>query len=167
MPTEETQEKIEELEAQIIENSNLKTQNVFKIFETQPIWEDYEFEAEKLERQTTLFDESKLTPDDLQSLLITWKTNDGIALTEDLVKKDFGGYSGYYGQNKLYLMDKGFTTENLKEILLKIDRDKNFNPTSIIAFGYHFESKHLREIAENVKTYSNKKNVDVDFVIRY
>lgn len=167
LPTEETQEKIEELEAQIIENSNLKTQNVFKIFETQPIWEDYEFEAEKLERQTTLFDESKLTPDDLQSLLITWKTNDGIALTEDLMKKDFGGYSGYYGQNKLYLMDKGFTTENLKEILLKIDRDKNFNPTSIIAFGYHFESKHLREIAENVKTYSNKKNVDVDFVIRY
>lgn len=167
LPTEETQEKIQELEEEITQNKNQQTQNVFKIFETQPIWEDYELEVDKLDSQTKLFDESKLTEDDVQSLLITWKTNDGLALTEDLKPVDLGDYTGYYGQDKLYLMHKGFSTENLKEILLKIDQDKSFNPTSIIAFGYHFESKNLREIAENVKSYSNKKNVDVDFIIRY
>lgn len=167
LPTEENKEKIEELKEEINQNERVITQNVFKIFETQPIWEDYEFHAKKLDAQTELFDESKLTEEDIQSLLITWKTNDGIQLIKDLTTIDLKGYTGYYGQDKLYLMDKGFRTENLKEILLKIDRDKNFNPTSIIAFGYHFESKHLREIAENVKTYANKKSVDVDFVIRY
>lgn len=167
LPTEETQQKIEELEEEIQQNKEVQSQNVFKVFETQPIWEDYEFEAEELTAQTKLFDESKLSKDDVQTLLTTWKTNDGLELTEDLTAIDLKGYIGYYGQNKLYLMDKGFSTENLKEILLKIDQDKAFNPTSIIAFGYHFESKNLREIAENVKSYANKKNVDVDFVVRY
>lgn len=167
LPTEEILEKIEELEKEISQNESLKNQNVFKIFETNPIWEDYEFEAKEQHEQIKLFDESNLTAEDIQSLLITWKTNDGLVLTEELLKVDLQGYSGYYGHGKLYLMDKGFTTENLKEILVKIDEDKSFNPTSIIAFGYHFESKSLREISENVKSYSNKKNVDVDFIVRY
>ena len=52
-------------------------------------------------------------------------------------------------------------------LLEQIDSDKTFNPTSIIAFGYHFESKNLCELAENVKSYTNKKNIDIDFVTRY
>ncbi|MCC6549957.1 MAG: hypothetical protein IT279_07810, partial [Ignavibacteriaceae bacterium] len=39
--------------------------------------------------------------------------------------------------------------------------------TSIISFGHHFDSKNLRELSENVKSYSNKKNIDIDFIIRY
>jgi hypothetical protein len=41
-------------------------------------------------------------------------------------------------------MDQGFKTENLVKLLEKIDKDTNFNPTSVVAFGYHFESKNLR-----------------------
>ena len=165
LPTEETKNEIERLE-------NLKTQNNFKIFETTPIWDDYDFEADEQNPQQELFDESKLTEDDIKALLITWKTYDGIALTQELEKIDLSpelveGYTAYYGNGKLYLMNKGFTTDNLKILLGKIDSDKKFNPTSIIAFGYHFESKNLREISENVKSYSNKKNIDIDFITRY
>ena len=114
-----------------------------------------------------MFDESKLTEDDIKALLITWKTYDGIALTQELEKIDLSGYTAYYENGKLYLMDKGFTTENLKNLLEKIDSDKKFSPTSIITFGYHFESKNLRELSENVKSYANKKNIDIDFITRY
>ena len=160
LPTEENQAEIERLEL-------CKTQNSFKIFETTPIWEDYDFEADEQNPQQELFDESKLTEDDIKALLITWKTYDGICLTQDLEKIDLSGYLAYFGNGKLYLMNKGFTTDNLKILLKKIDSDKKFNPTSIIAFGYHFESKNLREISENVKSYSNKKNIDIDFITRY
>lgn len=160
LPTEENQ-------AEITKNLKLKTQNSFKIFETSPIWEDYDFESTELDNQTKLFDESKLTADDIKALLTTWKTYDGIALTQELEKIDLSGYTAYYGNGKLYLMDKGFTTDNLKNLLEKIDSDKKFNPTSIIAFGYHFESKNLRELSENVKSYANKKNIDIDFITRY
>lgn len=158
-------EKIKQLKAEI---KALKNQDLgFKIFETMPIWEDYNFEADELTEELSLFDESKLTEDDLKALLITWKTYDGIPLTESLQAVDLGGYTAYYTSDKLYLINKGFKTENLKALLEKIDSDKKFNPTSIIAFGYHFESKNLREIAENIKSYANKKNIDIDFITRY
>ncbi len=139
----------------------------FKIFETTPIWEDYNFEAEQFDSSQTLFDVGKLTEDDIKALLITWKTYDGIPLTQDLESFDLGGYTAYYGNGRLYLMNKGFTTESLKALLEKIDTDKHFEPKSIIAFGYHLESKSLREISENVKTYNNKKKSDIDFITRY
>jgi adenine-specific DNA-methyltransferase len=139
----------------------------FKIFETIPIWEDYNFESEELEKQTSLFDESKLTKEDIKALLVTWKTYDGISLTEIDQKTDLNGYKAHYCNEKLYLMDKDFKTENLKILLEKIDSDKGFNPTTIIAFGYHFESKNLREVSENIKSYANKKSIDIDFITRY
>ncbi len=165
--TKETKTEIKKLEKQITDNLQLKTNNYFKIFETMPIWEDYDFEADELDEHLKLFDENKLTQEDIKALLITWKTYDGISLTQNLQKIDLINYTGYYANNKLYLMEKGFTTENLKNLLEKIDADKQFNPTSIIAFGYHFESKNLREISENIKSYANKKNIDIDFITRY
>jgi adenine-specific DNA-methyltransferase len=170
------EEKIEKLKADIqteetkleIEKLDLcKTQNTFKIFETTPIWDDYNFEAEQFDSSQTLFDVGKLSEDDLKALLITWKTYDGTALTQDLESVDLSGYPAYYGNGRLYLINKGFTTANLKALLEKIDTDKYFEPKSIIAFGYHLESKSLREIAENVKTCNNKKKSDIDFITRY
>ena len=160
------EEKIKQLKAEI---KALKNQDLgFKIFETMPIWEDYNFEADELDpQQTTLFDESRLTEDDLKALLVTWKTYDGIPLTENFKNINLDKYTAYYISDKLYLINKGFKTEYLKTLLEKIDNDKKFNPTSIIAFGYHFESKNLREIAENIKSYANKKNIDIDFITRY
>lgn len=158
-------EKIKQLNAEI---KSLQKQDLgFKIYETTPLWEDYDFEAEDFDSSQTLFDAGKLKDEDIKALLITWKTYDGIALTQDLENVDLSGYAAYYGNSKLYLMNKGFSTESLKLLLEKIDTDKKFNPTSIICFGYHFESKNLRELSENVKSYSNKKNIDIDFITRY
>lgn len=162
---ENKEQKVKQLKTEL---EGLKKQDLgFKIFETLPIWEDYDYEAVALDKQAKLFDESKLTQGDLDALLTTWKTYDGIILTQELKLIELQGYTSYYGNGKLYLMNKGFKTENLKTLLEKIDSDKNFNPTSIIAFGYHFESKNLRELSENVKAYSNKKNIDIDFITRY
>lgn len=158
-------EKIKQLNFEI---STLKNQDLgFKIFETTPIWEDYNFEAEQFDSSQTLFDAGKLTEDDIKALLTTWKTYDGITLTQELESVDLSGYTAYYGNGRLYLMNKGFTTDSLKSLLEKIDTDKHFEPKSIIAFGYHLESKSLREISENVKTYNNKKKSDIDFITRY
>jgi len=162
---EDRDEKIKSLEKEI---ENLQKQDLgFKIFETMPIWEDYNFEAEEFNPQQELFDTSKLTEDDIKALLVTWKTYDGIALTQELESIDLSGYTAYYGNGRLYLMHKGFTTNNLKALLEKIDSDKHFEPKSIIVFGYNMESKSLREISENVKTYNNKKKSDIDFITRY
>jgi adenine-specific DNA-methyltransferase len=139
----------------------------FKIFETTPIWEDYHLEAENFDPQAKLFDESKLSKEDLKTLLITWKTYDGFSLAQNLKEIDLGGYKGHYLDNKLYLVDKGFETKHLRKLLEEIDENKDFNPATIIVFGYNFQSKILREIADNVKNYANKKQIDIDFITRY
>ena len=138
----------------------------FQIYETFPIWDNYEFEAKEYDPSLILFDESQLTDTDLRALLLTWKTYDGIPLTESLAPVDLAGYEGYYGFDKLYLMHRGFSTESLKVLLEMMDNTPDFNPTTIVAFGYHFESAHLRQIAENIKAYANKKNINTDFIIR-
>lgn len=138
-----------------------------KVFETTPIWEDYHLEAETFDPQQQLFDESQLTEDDLKTLLTTWKTYDGFSLTENLKTIDLDGYPGYYRDNKLYLMNKGFQTKHLKALLENIDDQSDFNPATIITFGYNFQSKALREIADSVKNYVNKKAIDIDFITRY
>lgn len=162
---ENKEEQIQQLKEEI---EALKNQDLgFKIFQTIPIWEDYDFEAEEFDPTQTLFDAGKLTEADIHALLITWKTYDGIPLTQDLESVDLSGYTAYYGNGKLYLMHKQFTADHLKNLLVKIDTDRHFEPKTIIAFGYHFESARLREIAENVKTYNNKKKSDIDFIIRY
>ncbi|MBN2235939.1 MAG: site-specific DNA-methyltransferase, partial [Bacteroidales bacterium] len=161
----ELEEKINLLKTEI---KSLKHQDLgFKVFETTPIWEDYNFEAEQFDSSQTFFDAGKLAEADIKALLVTWKTNDNISLSQELEIVDLGGYTAFYGQGKLYLLYKNFTTENLKAVLEKIDTDKTFNPTSIIAFGYHFGSKSLRELSENVKQYANKKKIDIDFITRY
>lgn len=161
----EKDSSIKQLSADI---ETLQNQDLgFKVFETMPIWEDYNFEADELNNQMVLFDENKLTEDDLKALLVTWKTYDGTSLTQDLESVDLEGYTAHYGNNKLYLMNRGFTTDNLKTLLEKIDSDRNFNPSSVVVFGYHFDSKNLRELSENMKSYANKKNIDIDFITRY
>jgi adenine-specific DNA-methyltransferase len=175
LPTLENKEAIEKLVL-------CKAQNTFKVFETTPIWENYDFEAEQFDSSQKLFDVGRLSEDDIKALLTTWKTYDGIPLTAELLVVSLEclvedetqnstlktqNYEAYYGNNKLYLMNKGFNTNHLKALLEKIDTDKHFEPKSLIAFGHHLESKSLREISENVKNYNNKKKSDIDFITRY
>lgn len=157
----------EENKTEIAKLERCKTQNTFKIFETIPIWDNFNFEAAEFDSSQTLFDAGKLSEDDLNALLITWKTYDGVALTQNLAVVALNDYRAYYGNNKLYLMYKGFTTNHLKLLLEKIYTDHEFSPTSVIAFGYNFDSKNLRELSENMESYDNKKNIDIDFIIRY
>ena len=141
--TEETKVMIKDLQTEITKNLALRTQNYFKVFETMPIWEDYDLDAAEFDEQIKLFSESKMTEDDLKTLLTTWKTFDGISLTQEMTTIDLGEYECYYGNKKLYLMHKGFTTDHLVMLLEKIDSDKKFEPRSIITFGYYFDSKSI------------------------
>jgi adenine-specific DNA-methyltransferase len=161
----ENKEKIQQLKQEI---EKLSQQDLgFKIFETKPIWEDYYFDAKEFDASQSLFDTGKLSEEDIQALLFTWKTYDFSPLTEPIQEVDLGGYKAFYCNQKLYLMYKGFTIDHLINLMQKVDEDKKFIPKTIIAYGYHIESARLRELAENLKTHTNKKDIDIDFIIRY
>jgi adenine-specific DNA-methyltransferase len=144
----------------------------FKIFETVPIWEDYEFHAEEFEPTQLALIQKDLSEEDLQILLTTWKTFDGIPLTTRMRTKDLGGYTAYYGENRegkgtLYLMHAGFTAEHLKALLTISETDPTCNPASVVACASHFESARLRELVESTTHYPHRKKLETDFVMRY
>jgi adenine-specific DNA-methyltransferase len=159
------QEKINQLKSEI---QSLKSQDIhFKIFETVPIWPNYNDEIAEFSSDLKLFDETMLTSEDLQSLLITWKTYDGIPLTQELEEIKLNDYIAHYGNQKLYLIYKSFTIDHLTLLLNRIEDQKDFNPTTIILFAYHFESTILRSISEGIKTYNGRKQLQIDVINRY
>ncbi|PAW59752.1 MAG: hypothetical protein B9S37_12620, partial [Verrucomicrobiia bacterium Tous-C3TDCM] len=140
----------------------------FKVFETIPLWEDYHHKAETLEEDTPPpFRGDLLGVDDLQALFITWKTHDGSPLTETAVDYDLGGYMGKYVNERLYLMEKNFTTDHLVTLLQKVDADADFNPRAVIVFESNFQSKNLRELSESLKNFQNQKSLEIDFIMRF
>ncbi len=162
---EDQKEKILSLKLEI---QSLKSQDIhFKIFETTPIWDNYQDDINLSKEYLTLFDETQLTQEDLHALLITWKTYDGIPLTQDLEKVKIIDYLGHYANGKLYLIYKGFKIEHLKYLLQKIDHDIDFNPMTIILFGYYFESSILRTFYESIKTYNYRKKIQINLLNRY
>ena len=162
---EEKDKKIKQLKEGI---KNLKDQDLgVKIFETIPIWENYLADDKKLTDETVLLEVNKLKEEDLKALLITWKTYDGLLLTEDYKKVKLNDYTAYYCGTNLYLMYGNWQTKNIKTLLEKIDTDKDFVVEKIIVFGYNFTSKHLREIEENVRNYANKKQIEIETILRF
>ena len=64
-------------------------------------------------------------------------------------------------------MDKDFSSEALRAFIKALDEEATFQPSKLVLFGYNFESRLLREIAEGLKSYKNKKSIELDVVVRY
>jgi len=148
-------------------SEKLDDKSGFKIFETMPLFEGYLDEIDELDDDTKLFNGSDLDEIELEMLLTTWKAYDGSMLTEASEYIMLGAYKAHYMGNTLYFMDKGFSTEALKALMAKLDEDKTFEPSKLVLFGYNFESKYQRELKEALNVYTNKKEIDLEMVVRY
>lgn len=137
----------------------------FQIFETVN-----DFRA-KNESELTLsnlsfFDDAVLTPEQYDTLLTTWCVYDGSLLTTPIEDVDLDGYKAHLCDGRLYLIAPNFTSEALKVLLQKLDSDKNFAPNKVVFYGSNFESAKQMELNEALKSYANKKSIDLDLVVR-
>jgi len=78
-----------------------------------------------------------------------------------------GGYEAYYAQKKLYLINENFNGKNLKALVEKIDSDKEFTPEKIVIYESSFGSTRWRELGEAIKNYANKKNLQINLIVRH
>lgn len=111
---------------------------------------------------TTGFDDAQL-----QDILTTWKGLDNILLSENLNTINLGDYLTYGFGHVLYLVNEGFNTDALKDLIQKLDDEHEFQVSKLVILGHHFDSKSQREIDEAMKNYNNKKSIPVDVVVRY
>ena len=137
----------------------------FKLFKILKIPEKY-IERMKDEKNELLVT-NMLSREELQSLLITWKTYDGYPLTKELKTIQFDKYVSYAVDRILYLVNTDFNLENLLEFIKRLDSDGDFVINKIVIFGYHFNSDILLTIKDMVITYRNKKSIELDVEVRY
>ena len=147
------------------DNPNYNGDLGFKIFETV-----HDFRA-KDESELTLsnlsfFDDAVLTPEQYETLLVTWCLYDGSLLTTPIEDIDLNGYKAHLCDGRLYLIAPNFTSETLKALLQKLDADKDFTPNKVVFYGSNFDSAKQMELNEALKSYTNKKSIDLDLVMR-
>lgn len=138
----------------------------FKIFEAT---NDFRVKAD-----TTLdldnpsfFNDIQLTDAQYQALLTTWRLYDGSKLTETVYDISLNGYTAHLCKGRLYLIAPDFTVKNITALLEKLNSDKDFAPNKIVMYGSNFDSAHQMELNEALKSYGNKKSIDISLIARY
>ncbi|WP_118811457.1 site-specific DNA-methyltransferase [Haemophilus haemolyticus] len=130
----------------------------FKIFKTEPHFQtalNTDFDP-----QIDFLPKTDLNDKQLHTLLTTWRVFDGCRLPEKVQNIDLVGYTAYYCRQHLYLLASGFTSENVKALIERLDNDKDFVPERIVLFGENIDSVMQKELAQAVKTYANKKGLN-------
>ncbi|EHK0737107.1 site-specific DNA-methyltransferase [Escherichia coli] len=147
------------------ENPDYRGDLGFKIFETVNDFRTQDVSELTLSNHT-FFDDVVLTPEQYDTLLTTWCLYDGSLLTTPIEDVDLSGYKAHLCDGRLYLIAPNFTSEALKALLQKLDSDKDFAPNKVVFYGSNFESARQMELNEALKSYANKKSIELDLVVR-
>lgn len=140
----------------------------FKVFE---VIEDFRVEEDDKElalSNLTMFDDVLLTGEQYQTLLTTWALYDGSELTTPIYDIDLDGYTAHLCDRRLYMIASDFSSNALKALLHKLDDtdDKDFDPNKIVYYANNFDSVKQMELNEALKSYANKKSIEIDVVVR-
>lgn len=150
------------------ESNNPKTSLGFRIFETVEDFRVTDNEKELTLSNLTMFDDVVLTNTQYQTLLTTWVLYDGSELTTPIVDIDLDGYTAHLCDRRLYMIAPDFSSNALKALLHKLDDtdDKDFDPNKIVYYANNFDSVKQMELNEALKSYANKKSIEIDVVVR-
>ncbi|WP_272524061.1 site-specific DNA-methyltransferase [Providencia sp. PROV230] len=161
-----TKNRLTECRKSIIKEKNsYKGDLGFRIFETVNDFRTKD-KSELTLSNHTFFDDAVLTPEQYDALLTTWCVYDGSLLTTPIEDVDLDGYKAHLCDGRLYLIAPNFTSEALKALLQKLDSDKDFAPNKVVFYGSNFDSAKQMELNEALKSYANKKSIDLDLVAR-
>ncbi|MEQ4640312.1 site-specific DNA-methyltransferase [Providencia rettgeri] len=160
-----TKKRIQEVFNQSVVTSDNSARTGFKIIHT---IDDFRVkdESELTLSNLSFFDDTVLTHEQYDALLTTWCVYDGSLLTTPIEDVDLDSYKAHLCDGRLYLIAPNFTSEALKALLQKLDSDKDFAPNKVVFYGSNFDSAKQMELNEALKSYANKKSIDLDLVAR-
>ena len=112
---------------------------------------------------TTVYDEFGAS-----TVLTTWLIHDNYGFVNNCEMIDLAGYTAYWCENHLYLINPGLTEDAVKALIEKYNYEGNFNPQNIVLFGYSFNYVEMENLKTNVKILrDSEKNLKINLDIRY
>lgn len=104
----------------------------------------------------------------VSTVLTTWLVRDGYGFTPPVQTVDFDGYTAYYLDKHLYLINPNLTEKAISAITAKYETDGEFNPENVVLFGYSFTWTELEALKINLmRLKDTEKNLRINFDTRY
>ena len=104
----------------------------------------------------------------LSTVLNTWLVRDGYGFSAPVQPIDFAGYTGYYMDKHLYLIEAGLSKEGIAAIVDRFESEGSFNPENVVLFGYSFPWTTMEELKMNLgRLKDTEKNLRINFDVRY
>lgn len=120
------------------------------------------------EAQGMFIDNNILSDFGLQTVLTTWLVRDGYGFSAPVQSIDFAGYTGYYMDKHLYLIEAGLNKEGIAAIVDRFESEGSFNPENVVLFGYSFPWTTMEELKMNLgRLKDTEKNLRINFDVRY
>lgn len=112
---------------------------------------------------TTVYDEFGTA-----TVLTTWLVHDNYGFINKCEMVDLAGYTAYWCENHLYLINPDLSEEAIKALVEKYNTEGTFNPQNIVLFGYSFNYVEMENLKTNVKILrDSEKNLKINLDIRY
>lgn len=123
---------------------------------------------EKFDPKSMIGDSSLVDEFGVPTILATWLVRDGYGLTSEVQELDLEGYTAYYIDKHLYLVNASLTAEAIGALLDKLQSDKDFNPQNIVIYGYAFDWTELSSLKDSLQSVqAGEKNLHINFDVRY
>lgn len=104
-----------------------------------------------------------------EAVLTTWLCDDHYGLGAELQHIKLGGYTAYYIDKHLYLIDEGFNEQAMASLMGKYERDAmDFHPATIVVFGYSFSLAEMLMLKKNIPALKdNESGTNITVDVRY
>ncbi|MBR1689659.1 MAG: site-specific DNA-methyltransferase [Oscillibacter sp.] len=125
-------------------------------------------EAFNPESNTMYLENTVLDDFGVPTVLATWLVRDGYGFTAPVQTLDFAGYTGYYIDKHLYLINPDLSETAITAITDKYETDGSFNPENVVLCGYSFLWTEIESLKTNLaRLKDTEKNLRINFDIRY
>ena len=122
----------------------------------------------KFDKNTAFGDNTLMEEFGVPTILTTWLERDGYGLTSDYQSLDLDGYTAYYIDKHLYLINPDLTDDAVAILLDEYQTEASFNPQNIVIYGYSFGWNELQSLKDSLQTVqAGEKNLRINFEIRY
>jgi len=122
----------------------------------------------KFDKDAAFGDNTLMEEFGVATILTTWLERDGYGLTSDYHSLDLGGYTAYYIDKHLYLINPDLSDDAVAGLLDKYQTESSFNPQNVVIYGYSFGWNELQSLKDSLQTVqAGEKNLRINFEIRY
>ena len=163
------QERIKRAAAKIREENPLFAGDLgFKHYTLRDVSDDVLDKLETFDPRVSGFANNLLEEFGRETVLETWKVNDGYGMNAKVEPVQLADYTAYQCGDHLYLTDEGMSDEAVTALVDKYGEQSDWGPHYVVLFGYSFNFGTTDALKKNLPLLNEgEKQIKINIDIRY